>query len=155
LKGHSPDHIAVTGDLINLSLAGEYAPASAWLERLGQPQQVTVVPGNHDTYVRSKAQHPQLKWADYMRGDPPNAAVAFPFVRRRGPAAGTGLPPAPPPRPSPATGGLGDHQLAHLPPQLEALNTLFRVVLIHPPPVTRPQWQDRRLIDGEGLIAVL
>ena len=155
LKAQSPDHIAVTGDLINLSLAGEYAPARAWLERLGQPQQVTVVPGNHDTYVRSKAHYPQLKWADYMRGDGPNTAVTFPFVRRRGPAALIGLTTAVPTPPFRATGWLGEAQLAQLATQLDALNGLFRVVLIHHPPVTRPQWQERRLIDGAGLIAVL
>src|SRR5262249_12870754 len=81
-----------------------------------------------------------------MRGDPPNAAVAFPFVRRRGPAALIGLTTAVPTPPFRATGWLGDQQLAQLATQLDALNSLFRVVLIHHPPVTRPQWQDRPLI---------
>ncbi len=35
LKDHAPDHIAVTGDLVNLSLTKEFAPALAWLEGLG------------------------------------------------------------------------------------------------------------------------
>ena len=35
LKSHAHDHIAVTGDLINLSLAAEFAQARAWLDRLG------------------------------------------------------------------------------------------------------------------------
>ena len=35
LKAQQPDHIAVTGDLVNLSLANEFAPARAWLDRLG------------------------------------------------------------------------------------------------------------------------
>src|SRR3974390_2540466 len=48
----APDHIAVTGDLVNLSLPKEYAPARAWLQRLGAPTHVTLVPGNHDAYVR-------------------------------------------------------------------------------------------------------
>ena len=159
LKAQAPDHIAVTGDLINLSLAGEYAPARAWLERLGQPQQVTVVPGNHDTYVGSKAQRPQLEWADYMRGDPPTAAARpeFPFVRRRGPAALIGLSTAVPTPPFRATGWLGDAQLTQLVNLLDELGRagLFRVVLIHHPPVTRPQWHDRRLIDGEAFVAAL
>src|SRR5262249_60478178 len=51
--------------------------------------------------------------------------------------------------------GRGCELLGPLPPQRAALTRLFRVVLLPPPPVTRPQWQDRRLIDGEGLIAVL
>src|SRR5258708_36021443 len=60
LKGQAADHIAVTGDLVNISLAGEYAPARAWLAALGSPRDVTLVPGNHDVYVRAAARHPQL-----------------------------------------------------------------------------------------------
>ena len=36
LKGHAPDHVAVTGDLVNLSLTNEFAPARDWLARLGR-----------------------------------------------------------------------------------------------------------------------
>ena len=53
LETKSPDHLAITGDLVNLSLANEFAPARAWLEGLGVPGDVTLVPGNHDTYVRA------------------------------------------------------------------------------------------------------
>src|SRR5580692_7697453 len=87
------DHIAVTGDLVNLSLAAEFAAAHQWLARLGPPERVTVVPGNHDAYVRAAAAHPLRYWGDYMRGDAggpitaPGAQGHFPFVRRRDPAA--------------------------------------------------------------------
>src|SRR5215468_3334471 len=92
LKSQAVDHIAVTGDLVNLSLAAEFAPAHAFLARLGSPQDVTLVPGNHDTYVWSKRRHPQLHWADYMRGDAlPDATPQCPFVRRRGPLALIGV----------------------------------------------------------------
>ena len=37
LKGAAPDHIAVTGDLVNLSLTNEFAPARAWLRQPGRP----------------------------------------------------------------------------------------------------------------------
>jgi len=53
LEAQAADHIAVTGDLVNISLAGEYAPARAWLAALGSPRDVTLVPGNHDVYVRA------------------------------------------------------------------------------------------------------
>ena len=79
LKAQAPDHIAVTGDLVNISLAGEYAPARAWLEALGPPQDVTLVPGNHDAYVRRVADYPQLHWGDYMRRD--EAVTRHPEVR--------------------------------------------------------------------------
>src|SRR5262249_36749995 len=53
LKAQSADHIAVTGDLANISLPQEFIAARAWLDRLGAAHDVTVVPGNHDAYVRA------------------------------------------------------------------------------------------------------
>src|SRR5262245_13954426 len=64
LKAQYPDHIAVTGDLVNIALPGEYPAARAFLESLGSPQDVTLVPGNHDAYVRSAARYHEQYWAD-------------------------------------------------------------------------------------------
>ena len=52
LKSRAPDHVAVTGDLVNIALEAEFAQARAWLHGLGSPHDVTLVPGNHDAYVR-------------------------------------------------------------------------------------------------------
>ncbi len=60
-----------------------------WLESLGPPHDVTLVPGNHDTYVQAPRTHAQLHWGDYMRGD--DGGGSFPFLRRRGPLALIGL----------------------------------------------------------------
>ena len=156
LKSQAVDHIAVTGDLVNLSLAAEFAPARAFLARLGPPQDVTVVPGNHDTYVWSKRRHPQLHWAEYMRGDKSaNDMAQFPFVRMRGPLALIGVTTAVPTLPFRATGRLGAAQLGRLAALLDEHAGKFRVVLIHHPPQTRPEWRNRRLIDGDDFIAVL
>src|SRR5438552_12802163 len=69
LKASAPDHIAVTGDLVNVSLTSEYAPAGAWLQSLGPPENVSLVPGNHDVYVRGVAHHIRPYWGAYMRGE--------------------------------------------------------------------------------------
>lgn len=153
------DHIAVTGDLVNLSLAAEFALAHQWLARLGPPERVTVVPGNHDAYVRAAAAHPLRYWGDYMRGDAagpiaaPGAATHFPFVRRRGPAALIGLSTALPTGPLMATGRLGADQLMRLADVLAALGheDLFRIVLIHHPPLSRPAQHLKRLVDAGPL----
>jgi 3',5'-cyclic AMP phosphodiesterase CpdA len=159
LKTQKVDHIAVTGDLVNLSLEAEFAQARAWLERLGPPQDVTVVPGNHDTYVRATARHPQLHWADYMRGDGPLPAdqPAFPFLRRRGPLALIGLSTAVPAPPFRATGWLGGKQLARLADLAERLRCeqALRVLLIHHPPLPRPGRHHERLLDGTAFLAAL
>ncbi len=74
----------MTGDLVNLSLADEYRRARAWLETLGASRDVTVIPGNHDVYVRGVEQSPAAYWGDYMRGD--DGGDGFPF---RAPARAT------------------------------------------------------------------
>ena len=51
IKADKPDHLAVTGDLVNLALDAELELARLWLETLGRPEDVSVVPGNHDAYV--------------------------------------------------------------------------------------------------------
>jgi 3',5'-cyclic AMP phosphodiesterase CpdA len=159
LKAQAPDHIAVTGDLVNISLPGEYAPARAWLEALGTPRDVTLVPGNHDVYVRGAASYPRRHWSDYLRADEGEPAddAAFPFVRRRGALALIGLSSAVATGPLLATGRLGSAQLERLGPLLErcAGEGRFRVVLIHHPPRSTPKRRLKRLVDGAELRAVL
>ena len=43
MLAHRPDHIAVTGDLVNLGLPAEYEAAREWLSDLGSPDNVTVI----------------------------------------------------------------------------------------------------------------
>src|ERR1700735_3445455 len=151
LKASAADHIAVTGDLVNLSLKDEYNRARGWLQTLGNPHDVTLVPGNHDIYVRSVQQAPASYWADYMRGD--DGLDRFPFVRRRGNVALIGLSTALPTAPLLATGRLGKRQLARVLGILDQTHTLFRIVLIHHPPLT--QRYLRRLVDAADLRGVL
>src|SRR5262245_55987039 len=69
LKQQAADHIAVTGDLVNIALAAEFKPGRAFLETLGSARDVTLVPGNHDAYVRSGIRYSNVHWTEYMRGD--------------------------------------------------------------------------------------
>jgi 3',5'-cyclic AMP phosphodiesterase CpdA len=156
LKAQGADHIAVTGDLVNISLAAEYPPAQTWLGALGSPHDVSLVPGNHDAYVRAAVQLPQLHWGDYMRGDDEGAAP-FPFLRRRGDVALIGLSTAVPTSPLMATGRLGAEQIARLAQLLDqtARDQLFRVVLIHHPPMSSRPNYFKRLTDGKALRKIL
>jgi 3',5'-cyclic AMP phosphodiesterase CpdA len=52
LRAQSPDHIAMTGDILNIGLPAEFAMAADWLRTLGTPQDVSFVPGNHDESIR-------------------------------------------------------------------------------------------------------
>jgi 3',5'-cyclic AMP phosphodiesterase CpdA len=163
LKAHKPDHIAVTGDLINLGLPAEYEAARAWLEGLGAPAAVTVIPGNHDVYTHVGG-HPGIKlWADYMRADARGAAFAtggaldFPFVRRVGPAALICLNSAVETPPFVAAGQLGERQISALKDILQRTEQegLVRVVLIHHPPLPGLAPPRRALRDAAALAEVL
>ena len=135
IRAQHPDHIAVTGDLVNLALEAEFAPSRAWLESVGAAEHVTVIPGNHDAYVRSTRHRAAEVWEDYIRGDETNGGTAFPFLRRRGPVALIGVSSAVPTLPMMATGRLGPPQLEALERILAQLSTeqVFRVLLVHHP----------------------
>lgn len=154
LAAHAPDHVVVTGDLTNLALPGEFAAARDWLARIGPPARVTAVPGNHDATVRVPWDEGIGLWRPWMAGD---TVPRFPFLRRRGPVALIGLCSAVPTLPGSAAGWLGGEQLARLPPLLEAARRegLFRVVLVHHPPLPGPGGWRRALRDRDALGAVL
>jgi 3',5'-cyclic AMP phosphodiesterase CpdA len=153
LHKQKPDHIAVTGDIANIALPEEFKVGHAWLESLGTPENVTAIPGNHDTYVRAGLARALNEWGAFMRGD---EGESFPFVRRRGPLALIGLNSGVATAPFRATGRLGQAQLAGLPAILDRLKEegLFRVVLIHHPPVSEAG-RSKRLIDAAALLGTL
>ncbi|WP_441234259.1 metallophosphoesterase family protein [Bradyrhizobium sp. 930_D9_N1_4] len=153
VHAQAPDHIAVTGDLVNLALEAEFAPARAWLDGVGPPDRVTTIPGNHDAYVRSTYHRFGETFAPYLAGD--DGRIGFPSVRRRGPLALISLSTAVPTLPLMATGTLGRDQLAALDQVLERLATedVFRVLLVHHPLKSRA-WQ-KRMTDSADLLALL
>jgi 3',5'-cyclic AMP phosphodiesterase CpdA len=157
LRAQRPDHIAVTGDLVNIALEAEFAPAAAWLQSVGTPDHVTVVPGNHDAYARATQHRFAEIWRDYLRGDGALTAdpITFPFVRRRGPLALIGVSSAVPTLPFMATGWLGQAQFDALDGILSQLSAepAFRVLLIHHP--LRSDSRHKRLTDSDELLALL
>lgn len=154
-KALRPDHIAITGDLINLGLPGEYEAALVWLRTVGTPRNVTVVPGNHDIYSSLHGDAGIARWAQYM-GDEDDT-LAFPFVRRVGPLALIGLNSAIETPPFYAGGKLGRHQLEIAGELLDALGEegVVRVVLIHHPPLPDLAPTRRALSDAAHLSHLL
>jgi 3',5'-cyclic AMP phosphodiesterase CpdA len=163
IVGREPDHIAVTGDLVNLGLPEEFVLAAEWLRHLGPPERVTAIPGNHDAYVRLNPERGTGHWQPYMQSNEAGEAMirtpptAFPFVRRFGDVALVALSSAIPTMPFIAAGRLGSAQLAFLGLALEELGRqgLFRVVLIHHPPLHGQVGWRRGLRDARELTGLL
>jgi 3',5'-cyclic AMP phosphodiesterase CpdA len=157
LQAQAPDHIAITGDLVNLALEAEFAPALAWLESVGPPERVTVVPGNHDAYVRATRHLFAETWGSYLAGDDASRqdGDSFPALRRRGPVALIGVSSAVPTPPLMATGWLGRNQMDALERILTTLagEPVFRILLIHHP--LRSRARAKRLTDSSELLALL
>jgi len=162
MQAAGPDHIAITGDLVNIGLPKEHSNALAWLESLGPPQRVSVVPGNHDIYARMRGDPGAERWARYMSSDgeaAPSAAGAarFPYTRKLGRVALIGINSALPTPPLVASGRVGGPQLERLGAKLSGLGRegLFRLVLIHHPPLPGQARQWRGLRDAADLAALL
>jgi 3',5'-cyclic AMP phosphodiesterase CpdA len=154
IKAQTIDHTAVTGDISNIGLAAEFRNGRDWLESLGSARDVTFVPGNHDIYVRESAAFAARQWGAYMCDD--DGVAGFPFVRRRGKLALIGLSSGVPTAPFLATGWLGATQSAALAIALNKLKDedVFRVVLIHHPPVSQAA-QQNLLMDARVLLRVI
>jgi 3',5'-cyclic AMP phosphodiesterase CpdA len=158
----APDHVAVGGDLCNIGLPREHIDALAWLKTLGPPDRVSVVPGNHDIYCRTGRDPGVGRWAPYMASDAPGRAftgdgTGFPFVRVAGRVALVGVNSALATPPAMAWGRVGSDQLARLAAAFDRLAAagLFRLVLIHHPPLPAQASRPRGLRDAHALKAIL
>ncbi len=158
------DHLVVTGDLTNLSLVSEFSAARECLKRLGDARDVSIVPGNHDAYVRVAQSASWNLWSDYFESDDgetaaesPDPRDRFPTLRVRGPLAVVGLCSALPTRLFDATGTLGDAQLKRLERMLHRLagSDLCRVISIHHPITIGATHPRRWLRDAESLRGVI
>lgn len=153
LRAQAPDHVALTGDLCNISLPAEFEQAAAWLEALGRPTDITVVPGNHDAYVAVDAAVGLDRWHAYMAGDD---GRGFPALRVRGAIALIGINTAAPMGWTSAGGLVGAAQTEAAADLLGRTGAegLCRVVLIHHPPVDAGP-RRKRLIDAEPFARAL
>ncbi|MBO6730918.1 MAG: metallophosphoesterase [Rhizobiaceae bacterium] len=140
MAGFDPDHVAITGDLVNLALDAELEMAQLWLESLGPAAGVSVVPGNHDAYVPGALSRACRAWEKWMHADLTPATTTrhgFPYLQRRGPLAIIGASSAVATAPFMASGSFSSEQAKGLSELLEkaGAENLFRVIMIHHPPV--------------------
>lgn len=134
MQAQRPDHVVMTGDIVNIGLPAEIALAKEWLATLGGPAAVSFTPGNHDAYVADVTQLVHEVFEPWTTGETESAG--FPYLRRREGVALIGLDSGVPTAPFVASGRLGASQLSALGALLERSRAegLTRVVFLHHPP---------------------
>lgn len=153
LKERGPDHLAITGDLVNLASTIEIRTAAEWLRTVGDPAFTSVVPGNHDAYVPGAYEKSMRAWYPYVRGDlsPPEWEEdrhVFPYLRVRDRVALIGCSTAVATLPFSASGFYSSRQARETVNMLRAAGEagLFRVLMIHHPPIRSATSFHKRMI---------
>jgi 3',5'-cyclic AMP phosphodiesterase CpdA len=150
------DHMAFTGDLVNIAAEGEFVRGRHWLEAAAPPDFLSFTPGNHDAYVPISYDKGLGHFQPWFTGDSqkPNQ---FPYLRLRKNIAFIGLNTASPQSLYSAGGTLGMVQLNSLRVMLQdmRLKGFCRVVMIHHPPAPGLAMAQRSLTDSAELVEIL
>jgi 3',5'-cyclic AMP phosphodiesterase CpdA len=144
-----PGHLAITGDLVNLATDIEIKAAAIWLKTFSGPHDVSVVPGNHDAYVPGALDKALSEWRDWITPDTPREdGHDFPYLRIRDNVALIGVSTATASPPFMASGYFGRNQARRLANLLQETGRagLFRVVMIHHPPIRGATSSYKRMI---------
>ena len=155
LQNINPDHICVTGDITFTTLPAEVDRAADWMSLLGDPQRISLIPGNHDAYVAGALDYALAKWSRWMRDD--EGRTGFPYLHRRGPVNIVGLSSAVATPPAVSLGRIGQTQLE----KTEALLSRIRadqrpcLLMIHHPPQDGAASPRRALSDRHKLQELL
>jgi len=143
-------HLAISGDLVNLALPQEFLRARERIAALGAAENVSLTFGNHDAYVPGALKQACAVFAPWIKGD---AAVqgggthAFPYMRVRGEMAFIGVSSAIATPPFCAAGYFSARQAKNLAAMLRQARAagLFRVVMIHHPPLYHATYWQKKL----------
>ena len=148
MRAQRPDHVMMTGDVLNIGLPAEFPLAASWLQSLGKPQDVSFVPGNHDAYVRSAMPYLARTFAPWT-GDDAHAPSHYPYLRIRDHVALIGLSSGVPTPFFIASGRMGKEQREAFAQMLDETRKqgLMRVVMIHHPPYRKGATPGRGLSD--------
>jgi 3',5'-cyclic AMP phosphodiesterase CpdA len=157
--------VLCTGDVTNLALEQEFLFARGKFDRLaGGPENVTVIPGNHDAYVAEGIGLFAKIFDEYHRSDPgwtfddDLGDKRWPLVRVRGDLALVGLTTSRATAWFTAYGKVGTPQLVRLKKILadDRLRGKARVVAIHHPPAGKAAMNRiRGLHDHEAFAQVI
>lgn len=162
LVATAPDHTVCTGDLVNLALEPEFERVAEMLRAHFAPEDLTVVPGNHDAYAKDAiAEDLFERYFGQFQGDELGiGAGRYPVTRLRDGLLVIGLDTAIPTRVFMANGRVGTPQVAALRAALAhpEAQARFRLLMLHHPLLPDPSRRleaSRRLDDAADLNAAL
>jgi 3',5'-cyclic AMP phosphodiesterase CpdA len=160
LQRRNLDHLAITGDLCNIALTSEWKAGLKWIAGCGLwPEQITVIPGNHDAYVQGVVRDKTFErlFAPYQTAELRQGEEVYPFVRIRGNIALVCVSTAVPTGDMGAWGEIGEAQLGRLRDQLFSpeLRDRLRILMIHHPPLVHRPGEHRNLRDRANLQSLL
>jgi len=160
LSSHQPDLVLLTGDLVHIGLEQEMIEAARWMRRLGPPEKVMFIPGNHDNYARDSGAAMCRNWGNYL---PPGYDPAqdytsgYPLVREQENLRMIGVNTSCVTRIFSAAGELGAGQQQRLAGALrkEPGDQSFQCLLIHHPPFPGMTVRRKALRDSAQLQKLL
>jgi 3',5'-cyclic AMP phosphodiesterase CpdA len=160
LNARQPDHLILSGDLSNLAFTAEFKLVKTILQGLDlPPQEITVVPGNHDYYTRGSFRDDTFCriLRPYIKGDLKPGSSPFPMVRLRDQLAIVALSSAVPSLPLLAIGTLGSRQIRLVEQLLnsEACSKCFRLLVLHHSPASKKIPWKNRLTDAKAFQSML
>jgi 3',5'-cyclic AMP phosphodiesterase CpdA len=160
VNSHQPDLVLLTGDLVQIGLESEMIEAADWLRRLGPPEKVMLIPGNHDNYARDSLAAMYRHWGRYLpAGGGPAAdyTAGYPVVRETQEVRLLGVNTSCVTRVFSATGELGKDQRQRLARTLvrEPGDERFQCLLIHHPPLPGMTEPRKALRDSEQLEGII
>lgn len=148
IKEKNPDHLVISGDLVNLSLAKEFSAAKDWLLTQGSARDISLTFGNHDAYVSGAFKKACKTFRPWISSEEVHSwSAPFPYMRVRGQVAIIAVSSAVATPPFMANGYFDSAQAHHLGDLLNEAKerNLFRVVMIHHPPYKKATYWYKKL----------
>ncbi len=140
LLQQKPDHLVISGDIVNLGTFEEFINGKIWLENLSKKIPLSISLGNHDAYVKGSLKQACNIFANWLKSDVDFEQDSyFPNVKIQNGVAIINVCTAIATLPFFATGYFSKKQAKNLEKILYICGqqNLFRIINIHHPPMKR------------------
>lgn len=135
VRAENADLVIVTGDLVQVGLEREIREAAGWLSDLGPPEDVLLVPGNHDVYARDSWAAIRRHWGPWLAESAEDPWEGYPLLRERNGVRAVGASSACVTPLFSARGAIGPEQARRLATALDPAEGRLTCLAVHHPPL--------------------